>query len=80
MSIRLVISAIVGTLIIVNCSSKDKESKVLPQPTKPPEVSRCSATYREASDELGKMFQFQSFYVRCFGVVGQSRANCIWRR
>jgi hypothetical protein len=74
MSIRYFIYAVFG-FTLISCGKKDTVIVDQPKPS-----VQCNAQYREASDGLGKMFQFDSHFVRCYGRVGVSKASCIWRQ
>ena len=73
MSIRYYV-LFVFIILIAACSKKEIE--VAEDTTQ----QQCNAVYREASDNMGRMFQFESYWVRCYGRIGASKAHCQWRQ
>jgi len=78
-TVRLIVQAVLGSfivaVIITACGKKESTEQAAPKPS-----VQCNAMYREASDGMGTMFQFDAANVRCYGRIGQSKAECVWRR
>ncbi len=68
---RLIILFI--SFFILGCQKKEEAA------TRVDITDHCDAYYDEALEDGRPYFQIQSYQVRCFGPVGISRPNCIWR-
>lgn len=62
-------------LFSVSCSMDDPD-KGFPAKTDPV----CRASYDERTDTRGQIhFRFTSYWVNCYGQIGRSKADCVWR-